>query len=158
MAGKSQGCDVNMFEILSNISSPLKESAVNPDVSESYPTAILDDSCVTEVTIKPSIPLVESIEAFALGLIETPFGNCSVKPNGDVPLIKQENHILRPVKVENAESHGFFAGSSHNQSVQSDAYEATADSKTSPNNPQLTLLNEQLPVAGSEQLRTLSAK
>ncbi|KMT14510.1 hypothetical protein BVRB_4g072820 [Beta vulgaris subsp. vulgaris] len=146
--------------ILPNITSPwlVEEFVVYPEVSdqieqESYPTAILDDSCISEVMRNPSIPLVESVEAFALGLIETPFGYSSVKPNVDIPMNKQELHGLQPFTVVKTECQD-FPESSLDQTVQSDANASTANS----NCPKLALVDEQLSLAILEQLKALSAK
>ncbi|KNA18994.1 hypothetical protein SOVF_065530 [Spinacia oleracea] len=131
----------------------LEEFVVYPDVSdqieqESYPTKILDDSCVSEVMSIPSIPLVESVEAFFLGLRDTPFGHLdpnvdvpmikqehlvvsSVIPNVDVPMIKQESHALQLAKVEKAE----------------------VDEQLPSNNPHPSLVNGQLPAEDVKQPR-----
>uniref|UniRef100_A0A803KM78 Uncharacterized protein n=1 Tax=Chenopodium quinoa TaxID=63459 RepID=A0A803KM78_CHEQI len=134
-----------------------KEFVVYPDVSnqmkqETYPTTILDDSCVSEVMIKPSIPLVESVEAFFWGQIDNPFGRSPVEPNADAPLNNQESHGLPPVTIENEECLQFSADSSKNQTAQSDANASTPDSQLSSTNPQPSLVNDRLPVPGGQVL------
>uniref|UniRef100_A0A803KM77 Uncharacterized protein n=1 Tax=Chenopodium quinoa TaxID=63459 RepID=A0A803KM77_CHEQI len=168
MADNSQPLDDNFFEdlglpgkefILPDLSSPwlLEDFAVYPNVSdkielEPYPTAILDDSCISEVMSKPSIPLVESVEAFFLGLTDNSFGHSSVKPNVDVLMNNQESFGLHPVEVKNAECHGVSSGYFHNHTVQSEANISIADFLISSSNP------EQLLDPVTEKFRTLSAK
>lgn len=89
MANDSLRCDEKSFDglslcrlefILPNISSPhlLEEFVINHNFSdqieqESHPTAILDDSCISEVISKPSIQPEDSVEAFDLVCIGSPF-------------------------------------------------------------------------------------
>lgn len=146
--------------ILPNITSPwlTEEFVVHPDVSdqielESYPTSILDDSCLLEALRTPSIPLVESVEAFALGLIDNPFGHSSVKPNVDYPLTEQESHGLKPSTVDNAASDVVSSDLAHNQAGQiGNIAASTADAQASQDNPQVSLMDERSPVAGDQEV------
>lgn len=107
MANDSLRCDEKSFDglnlcrlefILPSISGPrlLEEFAINHNFSdqieqESHPTAILDDSCILEVVSKPSILPEDSVEAFDLVCIGSPFYAC-IRSDIDASMKNCEAH------------------------------------------------------------------
>ena len=109
--------DLSLFRlefILPDISSPrlLEEFVINHNFSdqfelESHPTAILDDSCVSEVMSKPSIQPEDSVEAFAFAHIGSLFYS-SIQCHMDTSAKNREVHGFVTPEGANAECETFL--------------------------------------------------
>ena len=138
--------------MLPNIFCPwlIQEFEFHPYVSgqieqQSFPTTLLGDSFLSE----PSIPLVESVEAFALGHIETPFGHSSVIIHEEVLVNEHESHGCEPLAEDAAECHQILSSSSHNETFQDDGNALL----TTSSNPDDALVNCHSIVKGIAQMK-----